>query len=161
MDEWLHKKDNYCAWIDQIHENILLLRSWLYLFCEKHQLHNLCSLFKFDFCLEKTKNCKYSIDTLAYNKHNYLLKFKPFYLNYWSCSPVSKINFVFEQLQHLNYLFKLIWCVVENSEVLLDRIIIFFQIKLIKITHFWVSYPFMYYKHSNHVTSCTTKIVSS
>ena len=96
---------------------ILLLRSWLYLFCEKHQLHNLCSLFKFDFCLEKTKNCKYSIDTLAYNKHNYLLKFKPFYLNYWSCSPVSKINFVFEQLQHLNYLFKLIWCVVENSEV--------------------------------------------
>ena len=104
---------------------ILLLRSWLYLFCEKHQLHNLCSLFKFDFCLEKTKNCKYSIDTLAYNKHNYLLKFKPFYLNYWSCSPVSKINFVFEQLKHLNYLFKLIWCVVENSEVLLDQLYFF------------------------------------
>ena len=102
---------------------ILLLRSWLYLFCEKHQLHNLCSLFKFDFCLEKTKNCKYSIDTLAYNKHNYLLKFKPFYLNYWSCSPVSKINFVFEQLKHPYYLFKLIWCVVENSEVLLDLLL--------------------------------------
>ena len=105
---------------------ILLLRSWLYLFCEKHQLHNLCSLFKFDFCLEKTKNCKYSIDTLAYNKHNYLLKFKPFYLNYWSCSPVSKINFVFEQLKHPYYLFKLIWCVVEKSEVLLFRIMPFF-----------------------------------
>ena len=127
------KKIIIVLWIDQIHKDELLLRSWLYLFCEKHQLHNLCSLFKFKFCLEKTKNCKYSIDTLAYNKHNYLLKFKPFYLNYWSCSPVSKINFVFEQLKHLNYLFKLIWCVVENSEkssIPCFCWIFFFQIKL-------------------------------
>ena len=121
MDGWIHVQHNYCTWTKQI-LGLLLLILHTYVCFEKHQLHNLCSLFKFDFRLEKTKNCKYSIDTLAYNKHNYLLKFKPFYLNYWSCSPVSKINFVFEQLKHLNYLFKLIWCVVENSEVLFGRI---------------------------------------
>ena len=83
----MHENDNYCIWIDQIHKYYLTIIFYNICF-EKHQLHKLCSLFKFDFVWKNKKEIE-AIHVMHVHTTNntdyYLLKIKSFFdLKYWS-----------------------------------------------------------------------------